>query len=67
MYSASGGGFRILQLQEVSYLSNAHDNSSSSNIVAEHVAHDNSNSSRTYTRDLSTTGQFTTVSLNLQN
>ena len=45
----------------------AHDNSSSRNIDAEHVAHDNSNSSHTYPRDLSTTGQFTTISLDLQN
>ena len=41
----------------------ANDNSSSSNIDAERVAHDNSNCSHTYPRDLSTTGQFTTISL----
>ena len=43
----------------------AHDNSSSSNIDAGHVAHDNSNSNHTYPRELSTTGQFTAISLDL--
>ena len=37
------------------------------NIDAEHVAHDNSNNSHIYPRDLSTTGQFTNISLDLQN